>query len=567
MMRWGPRLLPGGGAKFTLWAPSVQGVTLVLGDGEEVSMEAGADGWFTAEASAEPRTRYRFRLPGGLAVPDPASRRQDGGVHGWSVVCDPEDHAWHKTDWQGRPWEEMVIWECHAGILGGFSGVAARLPELAAMGITAIELMPVAAFSGSRNWGYDGVLPYAPAEAYGSPADLKALVDRAHELGLAVLLDVVYNHFGPDGNYLGAYAADFFHDAHTPWGQAVSVNREPVARFFIDNALMWLEEYRIDGLRFDAVHAIGDTAFLDRMGRELRAACAERHTHLVLENEANDPARLEGPFDAQWNDDFHNAAHVLLTGETASYYAAFAERPAQHLARCLSEGFAYQGEAIEPGRIRGAPSGHLPPAAFVNFLQNHDQIGNRAMGERLMMLAGEAATRATSALLLLTPGIPLLFMGEECGSRAPFLFFTDFDNELADAVREGRRREFAGFPAFTDPAARAAIPDPNAPATFAASLPEPGPDAEEWRAFYSGLLAIRAQRLVPHLRGCRSLGAEAIDEQTVCAAWRLGDGTVWRICAGFAATGFAGELPPGEVVCAVGNPAAGPFCRATCEAV
>jgi maltooligosyltrehalose trehalohydrolase len=565
-MRWGPRFRPDGRTEFALWAPSASGVTLVLAEGDEVPMEARAGGWFSAQASAPEGTRYRFRLPDGLEVPDPASRRQEGGVHGWSVVCDPAAYVWRNSGWRGRPWEEAVIWECHAGLLGGFAGVAARLPELAAMGITAIELMPVAAFSGARNWGYDGVLPYAPAEAYGSPADLKALVERAHDLGLSMILDVVYNHFGPDGNYLGAYADDFFHDAHTPWGQAVGVAREPVARFFIDNALMWLDEYRFDGLRFDAVHAIANNAFLDRMARELRAATQGRHIHLVLENEANDPERLAGEFDAQWNDDFHNAAHVLLTGETASYYAAFADRPAERLARCLAEGFAYQGEEIAPGRTRGGRSGHLPPTAFVNFLQNHDQTGNRALGERLLPLAGEAAVKAATAMLLLSPAIPLLFMGEEAGSRAPFLFFTNFGDELADAVREGRRREFAAFPAFADPAARAAIPDPNAPATFAASLPEPGPDAAGWRAFYRELLAVRTAQLVPHLPGCESLGAEAIGERTIRAAWRLGDGTAWRLLAGFDKAGFAGTLPPGEVVHQVGEPATGPFCRVTREA-
>lgn len=565
MMRWGPRLLGGGKAEFSVWAPSASTMTLVLADGDEMAMEQHAGGWFTAQASAPDGTRYRFRLPDGREVPDPASRRQDGGVHGWSVVCDPADQVWRNPDWRGRPWEETVIWECHAGVLGGFSGVADKLPELAALGITAVELMPVAAFAGNRNWGYDGVLPYAPAEAYGSPADLKALVDRAHELGLSMILDVVYNHFGPDGNFLGAYAADFFHDAHTPWGQAVSVDKEPVARFFIDNALMWLDEFRFDGLRFDAVHAIGDDAFLDRMARELRGATEGRHIYLVLENEANDPDRLKGPFDAQWNDDFHNALHVSLTGETASYYAAFADRPAARLATCLAEGFSYQGEEVEPGRTRGAPSGHLPPTAFVNFVQNHDQVGNRALGERLLPLVGEAAARAATALLLLSPGIPLLFMGEEVGSRAPFLFFTDFHDDLADAVREGRRREFAGFPAFADPAARKAIPDPNAPATFNASQPEPGPDADAWRALYRDLLAVRAEHLVPHLAGCESLGAEAIGERTVRAAWRLGGGAVWRLWAGFDPAGCSGARPQGELVRQVGDPASGPFCIVTRE--
>lgn len=568
-MRWGPRQLDEDRTEFALWAPSAARVELVLDGAGEVAMDKRDAGWFATTERVAPGSRYRFRLPdapgGGLDVPDPASRLQDGGVHGWSVVCAPDDHDWRAADWRGQPWEETVIWECHAGVLGGFNGVAERLDELAGLGITAVELMPVGAFSGNRGWGYDGVLPYAPHEAYGSPAELKALVDRAHELGLSMILDVVYNHFGPDGNYLGAYASDFFHGAHTPWGQAVSVNREPVARFFIDNALMWLTEYRFDGLRFDAVHAIGDEAFLDRMGREIRAATKGRQVHLVLENEANDTEPLEGPYDAQWNDDFHNALHVLLTGESDSYYAAFADAPAKRLARIMAEGFSYQGEEIEPGRRRGKPSAHLPATCFVNFLQNHDQVGNRAMGERLIRLVGEATLKAATAVQLLSPGIPLLFMGEEAGSRTPFLFFTDFHDDLADAVREGRRREFSGFPAFSDPEAREAIPDPNDPATFAASRPEPGPDGEEWRRFYRDLLALRARHLVPHLAGCESLGAEPLGDRAIRGSWQLGDGARWHVLGRFGDEPLDTPKLPGRTIFAAGMAERGPFAFVTCE--
>jgi len=564
-MRWGAQLLSDGKTRFALWAPNARSMDLVIREGLLIEMEEGDAGWFSASADAPPGTNYRFRLPDGLEVPDPASRAQDGGVHGWSVVRCSDDYTWRNTDWRGRPWEEAMIYECHAGVLGGFTGLAERLPELADLGITAIELMPIAAFSGTRNWGYDGVLPYAPAEAYGSPAELKALVDRAHDLGLSMLLDVVYNHFGPEGNYLGSYASDFFHDAHTPWGQAVSVAREPVARFFIDNALMWLNEYRFDGLRFDAVHAIDDNAFLDRMGREIREATAGRHVHLVLENEANDPDRLEGPYDSQWNDDFHNAAHVVLTGETASYYEAFADEPTAHLSRTLAEGFCYQGEEIRPGHTRGAPSGHLPSTAFVNFLQNHDQVGNRALGERLLLLADERAVRAATVLLFLSPAIPMIFMGDENGSRAPFLFFTDFNDELADAVREGRRREFAAFPAFADPEQREKIPDPNDPATFAASFPEPGPDAAEWRELYRRLLKIRAEQLVPHLEGSASTGARVLGKNAVSVAWRLGNGAIWRAFVNLGEGHIDAFGPAGHLVFETGDPASGPGCIVTCE--
>jgi maltooligosyltrehalose trehalohydrolase len=525
-VQWGPQLADDGRTRFRLWAPDKDRVMLEIDGCEPRPMERGEDGWFSREAEAGPGARYRFRVAPDLAVPDPASRQQSGGVHGWSLVVNPGAYHWRTDGWRGRPWEEAVIQEVHAGVLGGFSGVAERLPALAELGITAIELMPVAAFGGSRNWGYDGVLPYAVAESYGTPDELKALVDRAHELELMVLLDVVYNHFGPDGNYLAAYASDFFDEhADTPWGGAVAVSREPVRRFFIDNALMWLRDFRFDGLRFDAVHAIADDGFFDAMAREIRAALPGRRIHLVLENERNDPDRLDPElYDAQWNDDFHNVLHVLLTGESEGYYEAFVEVPTARLGRCLKDGFVYQGESG-----RGKPSGHLPATAFVNFLQNHDQIGNRAFGERLTVLGDPAALHAATALLLLCPQIPLLFMGDESGSRSPFLFFTDFHDELAEAVREGRRQEFARFTAFSDPEARERIPDPNAQTTFDKSIPEPGPDGEIWRTLYADLLAIRHRRIVPHLRGARGLRSEVLGEGAVAAEWQLGADVVLGI--------------------------------------
>lgn len=545
MTHWGPVLIAADRTRFGLWAPDRSEVTLEIAGLSPIVMTAVEDGWHVAEAAVGAGARYRFRLDD-LTVPDPASRAQDGGVHGWSVVVDPAGYRW-RTEWHGRPWETMVIQEVHVGILSGFRGVVDRLSSLSDLGVTAIELMPVNAFGGTRNWGYDGVLPYAPAEAYGSTDELKALVDRAHELGMSVFLDVVYNHFGPDGNYLGAYASDFFHrNVHTPWGGAVAVDKQPVHRFFVDNALMWLNEYRIDGLRFDAVHAIANDIFLDAMAEEIRASVPPgRHVHLVLENESNDARRLaQGVFDAQWNDDFHNVLHVLLTGETSAYYGDFAERPAERLARCLAEGFIYQGEGSpnHGGKPRGQPSGHLPPAAFVSFLQNHDQIGNRAMGERLTLLTDPQKLRAATALLLLCPQIPLLFMGEETGSETPFLFFTDFHDELADAVREGRRREFANFAAFADPAARERIPDPNAVDTFDRSRPVPGPDAAAWRALYRQLLGLRRDAIVPRLTGARSEGAQPIGDAAVVARWRMGDGALLTIAInlGDAAVAFPG---------------------------
>ena len=528
MTAHGPLWLGAGRVRFRLWAPGRQAVGLEIDGAAAVPMAPGADGWFSHDAQIEAGARYRFRLDETLAVPDPAARAQSDDVHGWSLLVGPESYAWRHADWLGRPWREAVIYEAHCGLMGGFAGVTARLADLAALGVTALQLMPLNTVSGERNWGYDGVLPYAPAAAYGSREDLKALVDEAHGLGLMVLLDVVYNHFGPDGNYLPAYAPAFFDDGRdTPWGPAIAFGREPVARFFIDNALYWLETFGLDGLRFDAVHAIGDDAFLDRMAAEIRARFPDRLIHLILENEANDPERLARDFDAQWNDDFHNVMHVLLTEETGAYYQDFADRPAERLARCLAEGFIYQGEASpnHAGRPRGAASGHLAPTAFVNFLQNHDQVGNRALGERLTVLVDAARLRAAMALLLLSPQIPMLFMGEELGSRSPFLFFTDFHDALADAVREGRRKEFAKFPAFSDPKARETIPDPNALETFERSRPQPGPDAAAWSDLIKRLLRLRREHLVSHLQAAEVVFARAIGSKAVQIRWRLGPKT------------------------------------------
>jgi len=525
--RWGAHIVSSKRGRFAIWAPDREEVLLELDGQPPLAMDRDG-GWFTAVTDAAPGARYRFHLSHDLIVPDPASRAQASDVHGWSLLVDPDAYVWQCKDWQGRPWHETIIYEVHAGLAGGFRALMDQLPALAALGITAIEIMPVAAFSGTRNWGYDGVLPYAPASAYGTPDDLKALVDRAHACGLMIFLDVVYNHFGPDGNYLPAYASGFFHpEVATPWGAAIAFDRPEVADFFIDNARMWIEEYRLDGLRFDAVHAIGDTDFLDRMARAIRAGAGRRQVHLVLENEMNDAKRLgDGRYDAQWNDDFHNVLHVLLSGETESYYRDFADRPAERLARCLGEGFIYQGEGSpnQNGKPRGTSSGHLPPTAFVSFLQNHDQVGNRAMGERLLKLATPAKLKAATALLLLSPQIPLLFMGEEEGSDSPFLFFTDFHDQLADAVREGRRTEFAGHSAFSDPERRAAIPDPNAHETFHVSRPRSGPEGDDWRAFYRELIALRHAWIVPRLSGSSSIDACAIGDEAVMARWAMGDG-------------------------------------------
>lgn len=505
---WGGHLREGG-AHFALWAPAQARLALRAG-GRKYPMQPHGDGWFTcATTGLRAGDAYHFVLEDGRTIPDPAARAQMGDVHGPSKLVDPA-YRWQNPGWQGRPWAEAVIYELHTGTFtpdGTFRAAIPRLAELAELGITAIELMPVAQFPGNRGWGYDGVLPYAVHPAYGHPDDLRALVDAAHGLGLMVLLDVVYNHFGPEGNYLALYAPDFFDpDRQTPWGAGIAWDQAPVRRFFIDNALYWLEEYRLDGLRLDAVDQISDPSqpdILTELAQAVRARF-DREVHLTTEDNRNITRLHERDGDrvplytAEWNDDWHNAAHVIATGETAGYYRDFADNPHAHLARAMAEGFAWQGETSPgTGAPRGQASAHLPPAAFVDFLQNHDQTGNRALGERIDTLADPHAVRALRAMLLLSPHVPLLFMGEEYGETRPFLFFTDFHGQLADAVRRGRRREFAqfGFDAQD-------IPDPNSPETFAAArLDWPrrtnaGAGALAWTR---SLLAVRAHEVTPHL--------------------------------------------------------------------
>ncbi|PIB55183.1 malto-oligosyltrehalose trehalohydrolase [Pseudomonas sp. 2995-1] len=522
--------------RFALWAPDAFYVSVELEDGKSVAMLPQAEGWFEVEIKCPEGTRYRYNIDGEKDVPDPASRAQACDVHGWSRVVDPLAYKWRHSQWQGRPWHEAVIYELHVGAMGGYAGVEKHLPRLAELGVTAIELMPLAQFPGERNWGYDGVLPYAPHSSYGTPEQLKHLIDSAHEHGLAVILDVVYNHFGPDGNYLGQYAQGFFReDVHTPWGAGIDFERREVRHFFLDNALMWLMEYRFDGLRLDAVHAIDNPGFLQQLAQRVRQQVdTGRHVWLVLENEFNQASLLEHDFDAQWNDDGHNALHVLLTGETDAYYSDFAADTTAKLARCLGEGFIYQGETTRHGHTRGEPSAHLPPSAFVLFLQNHDQIGNRALGERLHQLCSPQALKAATTLLLLSPMIPLMFMGDEVNAKEPFLFFTDHHGELAEAVREGRRNEFADFTAFQDPERRERIPDPNALPTFQQSNPT-FTDSEQAQ-FYRQLLSLRHRHLVPHLPGSVALGAQVLADGAVTARWRLGNGSLLQIDLNLSAT-------------------------------
>ncbi|MBU1692034.1 MAG: malto-oligosyltrehalose trehalohydrolase [Gammaproteobacteria bacterium] len=559
-MPFGAHLLDAGGVRFRLWAPGVAAVVLRLDEMQELPMTAADSGWFELTVpTAHAGSRYSFRLPDGLLVPDPASRYNPEDIHGPSEVIDTAAFEWSDSDWRGRPWEEAVIYELHVGSFtpaGSFDGVIERLDYLADLGVTALEIMPVSDFPGQRNWGYDGVLPFAPDAAYGRPEDFKRLVDAAHERGLMVLLDVVYNHFGPEGNYLHAYAPDFFNPHHkTPWGAAINFdgeNNRAVRDFFVHNVLYWLEEFHLDGLRLDAIHAICDDSspdIIEELAEAFRSVRGGgRHVHMVLENEHNQARYLDREdagvlrhATAQWNDDIHHVFHVLATGESDGYYADYAAEPAQLLGRCLTEGFAYQGEAsaFAHGKLRGEPSGHLPPAAFINFLQNHDQIGNRAFGERLSHLASPVVMEAVTAVLLLAPQPPLLFMGEEFATAQPFLFFCDFGPELARAVTEGRRREFSRFARFSDPAARERIPDPNAETTFSACV-------LDWSAIdraphhavfelHRDLLSLRRQWIAPRLAGMGNGDPKTtlLSARALNLRWRLGDGSLLMLDANF----------------------------------
>ncbi|HSA82328.1 MAG TPA: malto-oligosyltrehalose trehalohydrolase [Geminicoccaceae bacterium] len=571
-MPFGAQLLPDGRARFHLWAPSQETLALVLeGERRSLPMTRLEDGFFAVTTEASAGTRYRFQLEDGTRVPDPASRHQPEDVHGPSEVIDPRGYAWRHAGWRGRPWHETVLYELHVGAFseqGTFDGLRRKLDHLARLGITALELMPLAEFSGSRNWGYDGVMSFAPDAVYGRPEDLKRLIDEAHARELMVFLDIVYNHFGPEGNYLHLYAESFFdEEEHTPWGGAINFESRPVRDFAIHNVLYWLEEYRIDGLRFDAADWILDDSephILYEIAARVRETIADRHVHLVLENDNNDPDLLargaDGRsiyYDAQWNDDIHHVYHHLLTDEAAGYYIDYAAQATERLARALSSGFVYQGDVshYRDGARRGQPSGHLPPTAFVAFLQNHDQIGNRAFGERLADLAEFEAVKTMQAVLLLAPNIPLLFMGEEWGATQPFCFFTDFHDELADAVREGRRREFQKFPEFASEEARAHIPDPNALSTFEASrldwsVPEQ-PEHAEWLDLVRELLRIRRDIIVPRLAGVRGGAAEAtlIADAGLQVSWTLGDGSCLRLIANLGSEKLVGfVLPEGELI-------------------
>ncbi|WP_102226406.1 alpha-amylase family glycosyl hydrolase [Acidimangrovimonas sediminis] len=518
---WGAAPQSDGTWHFAIWAPAAGHAALVL-DGTPHAMTPTGDGGWRLSCPAQAGLPYLFRLDG-IDYPDPAARRQAGDVHGPSLThdpttfdpatFDPANFDWG-APWPGRPFDEAVILEIHIGTFtpeGSFAAAARRLPELADTGITAIEVMPVSQFHGAHGWGYDGVLLRAPHPAYGTPDEMRAFIRAAQSLGIMVILDLVLNHFGPFGNYLPAYAPQVFGGDHTPWGQGIDMTRPQVRALLRDTALGWIDDYRLDGLRLDAVHAIRDPSdphFLRELLGAIRGRDRGRPIHLILEDERNLPTLREAGYDAQWNDDWHNALHVALTGETQGYYASFAADPFADLAHAMAHGQVEEGRDEEsrdetgkpsPGlpAPRGAPAGHLPWSAFVNANLTHDQAGNRPAGERLLALIGDEAGTVIHALLLLMPFTPMLFMGEETGATAPFPFFADPPPGDVAALREGRRRELGSIGYDT-----ARMIDPADPGTPALCHPY-GTDPERearWRALTRDLLALRRDRLLPLFR-------------------------------------------------------------------
>ncbi len=575
-MPFGAEALTDGSVRFRLWAPAAKKVNVSFqgSSTEFLPLVPLDDGWFEIiTAKATVGSLYRYQINEEIEVPDPASRFQPHDVHGPSQVVAPAAFDWCDEHWRGRPWEEAVVYELHVGTFtpeGTFRSVEQKLEYLRELGVTAIELMPLADFPGTRGWGYDGVLPFAPDSAYGSPEDLKHLVQSAHANGLMIFLDVVYNHFGPEGNYLHTYAPQFFTDRHhTPWGDAINFDgpgSRVVRDFFIHNALYWLGEYHFDGLRLDAVHSIVDDSnpdILTELAQLVRERFGgERLVHLILENGENRARYLRRSrrgvvdlYDAQWNDDIHHAVHVLLTGESDGYYSDYVSNPICHLCRCLTEGFAYQGDYSEfHASPRGEPSKDLPPTAFVSFLQNHDQIGNRAFGERITQLADPKSLKAVMEILLLAPQPPLLFMGEEFGATTPFYFFCDFHGELAAAVTNGRRNEFAHFAKFNSPSLRESIPDPNSESTFCESkLNWNSLQCKihtDWLSLYRQLLRIRQVEIVPHLTGtCRANCRTSQDpSRTLSVDWAFADGVRLELRANLGCESLPSIANSGSVI-------------------
>lgn len=534
---WGARPAGEGLWDFALWAPSTGGLTLHLGENSRIPMTRGEDGVHRARCQAAEGTRYAFSTTGARFA-DPASLQQADGVEGWSVLRDPGSFRRTPPDGPRRPFDESVFAELHIGSFtqeGTFSA-AARAPELqrlAESGVTSIEIMPVGQFPGSRGWGYDGVLPYAPQHSYGTPDDLAAFIDEVHRLGLMVILDVVFNHFGPIGCALNDICPEFFLDECNEWGRKMDYSRPEVRSYFIGCALHWLQAYGFDGLRMDSVHSMEDVSdphVVVELVQTIRDMDWGRPIHLIAEDSSNkvgwyDPAA--GLFDATWDDDYHHALHVMLTGESFGYYKDFVKDPRADLRLALRDGQTLQGQPRPPGQEeKGEPSGHLPPRCFVNFNLNHDHAGNRPRGERLISLIGADRAIVAHAFLLAAPYTPLIFMGEEIGSRRPFPWFADYGGKTARKMREGRVKQFEDLPGKG-----ADMIDPYDPDSLRLAWPyaQPEPrDAALWLAVTRTVLELRRTRLLPLFRSGRSRESqvEPLGRTGVTALWHFREGTL-----------------------------------------
>ena len=486
-MHVGAEILPQGGVHFRVWAPQRRTVEVVIEDNakpQAFELQPEADGYFSGLINtASTGTRYRFRLDGGEKLfPDPAARFQPEGPHGPSQVVDPNQFQWSDTEWQGVGIQGQVIYELHLGTFtpeGTFAAAMNELQELADLGVTVIELMPVAEFPGKFGWGYDGVNLFAPARIYGTPDDLRRFIDRAHAVGLGVILDVVYNHLGPDGNYLSEFTPDYFSKKHkTDWGEAINFdgeNNAPVREYYLANAAYWIEEFHFDGYRFDATQNIYDDSedhILAAITRKVRAAAKGRSTILIGENEPQHVKLVQSPdrggygLDALWNDDFHHSAMVAMTGRNEAYYTDYLGKP-QEFISAAKYGYLYQGQWYRwQLRRRGTSDLSLPPTAYVTFIQNHDQIANSGRGERCHALTSPGRYRAMTALMLLSPGTPMLFQGQEYAASQPFCYFADHEPELAKLIYAGRNKELSQFRSLATPEAQTSLYDPAAQQTF-----------------------------------------------------------------------------------------------------
>lgn len=562
------------GTRFKIWAPKCKSVRLKLkGRRNHLDLATVGDGWHRLDVEGvKAGALYQYVLPDGTTIADPASRYQPDDLFGFSEVIDPSQYSWADIDWNGRPWEEAIIYEVHLGTFtkeGTFRAAISKLDHLVALGVTAIQLMPVADFYGKFNWGYDGAMWFAPDASYGRPEDLKAFIDAAHSRSLMVFLDVVYNHFGPYGNFLPAIAPIFTKRHESPWGDAINYDGEGsagVREFVVENALYWIIEFNLDGLRFDAVHSIADdsnTHILELLAARIRSARPHRHTHLIVENSDNQEVWLRRGstaepvhYTSQWNDDVHHLLHAAATGENTGYYADFDDFEARtdRLGRALAEGFAYQGE-FKPheGMTRGEPSVGLPATSFVIYMQNHDQVGNRIKGDRITGLASKDAVLALTAIVLLSPQVPMLFMGEEWASTVPFPFFSDAPPEQRESTRQGRKEQLKSAPEHEDqtkPNISETV-DPTSLATFRSGKLDWDLRAKEphsrWMLHYRTLIDIRRTEIIPRLSGLEGFASsyEVLSPKAVLISWTLADESVLRVYANLddnAHTGLASVI-------------------------